>query len=55
MGENYRRKPKTGGTADTADTAAENHNSCYHISTVLVKDNLEVIEGEEDSTGTAEC
>ena len=25
------------------------HNLCYHISTVLVKDNLEVIEGEEDS------
>ncbi len=25
------------------------HNRCYHISTVLVKENLEVIEGEEDS------
>ena len=51
-GENYRRKPKTGGTADMA---AENHNSCYHISTVLVKENMEVIEGKEDSAGTAEC
>jgi hypothetical protein len=36
----------------TARMAAEYHNSCYQISTVHVKENLEVIEGEEDSTGT---
>jgi hypothetical protein len=31
---------------------AEYQDSCYQISTVLVKENLEVIEGQEDSTGT---
>jgi hypothetical protein len=48
---NYQRKPKKGGTAGIA---AEYHNLCYQISTVLVKENLEVIEGEEDRTGTAD-
>jgi hypothetical protein len=51
MGENYRRNPKTGGTARMA---AAYHNLCYQISTVLVKENLEVIEEEQDSSGTAD-
>jgi hypothetical protein len=49
MGGN--RKPKTGGLAELV---AEYHDLCYQISTVLVKENLEVIEGEEDSAGTVD-
>jgi hypothetical protein len=37
----------------TGAIPAEYHNSCYQISTVFVKENVEVIEGEEDSSGTA--
>jgi hypothetical protein len=54
------RKPKTDETAGPfaqnalGKLTAEYHNPCYQISTVLVKDNLEVIEGEEDSSGTGD-
>jgi hypothetical protein len=40
---------KRGGTAVVA---AEYHNACYQVSTVVVKENLEAIEGAEDSSGT---
>jgi hypothetical protein len=33
---------------------AEFQKICYHMITVPVKEKLEVIDGEEDSTGTAE-
>ena len=51
---------KQGGTAGPfapnalGKLAAEYHNLYYQISTVLVKGNLEVIDREEDSTGTVD-
>ena len=33
---------------------AEYQELCYQISIVLVKENLEVVEREEDSSGTAD-
>jgi hypothetical protein len=37
-----------------AGMVAELQTECYQISTVPVKENLEMIDGEEDSTGTPE-